>query len=131
MLLSAVIYMLLALIFYTYAVFSGRRQGLHRRQLLAFGLGLLFDYLGTHQMGLYARAYGKAPEIHNLTGIVSLGGMAFHFLLAFIASTLGKSEAVNKTFHKVSLTIYLLWCAAFVSGAFFGTIKAARLKGML
>ena len=80
MLLQAVIWMNLALIFYTWAVFSGRKQGLHRKHLIIFGIGLLCDYFGTHQMNLFARAYGKAPEWHNITGIASLGGdgLPFH-----------------------------------------------------
>jgi uncharacterized repeat protein (TIGR03987 family) len=86
MLALAVIWMMLALIFYTWAVFSGRRQGLHRKHLIIFGVGLVCDFLGTHQMNLIAAAYGKAPEWHNVAGIASLSGMAFHFLLALIAS---------------------------------------------
>ena len=69
MLLHAVIWMNLALIFYTWAVFSGRKHGLHRKHLIIFGVGLLCDYLGTQEMNLFARAYGKAPEWHNITGI--------------------------------------------------------------
>jgi uncharacterized repeat protein (TIGR03987 family) len=118
--------MVLALIFYTYAVFSGRREGLHSKHLVVFGAGLLFDYLGTHQMSIYAKAFGKAPEWHNLTGILSLAGMAFHFLLALAASLIRKAERINHTFHRVSLTIYTLWCIAFTSGAVAGMLKAAR-----
>ncbi len=120
MLKIGIIYMNLALLFYTYAVFSGRREGLHRKHLIVFGIGLLFDYLGTHQMSLYARAFGKAPEWHNLTGILSLAGMGFHFLLALAASLARRAERVNRTFHRVSLTIYTLWCIAFASGALAG-----------
>ena len=69
MLFQAVIWMNLALIFYTWAVFSGRKQGLHKKHLIIFGIGLLCDYLGTHQMNLFAQAFGKAPEWHNITGI--------------------------------------------------------------
>ncbi len=123
LLLRAVIFMTMALTFYTYAVFSGRREGLHTRQLIVFGLGLFFDWLGTQQMNLFARSFGKAPEIHNLTGIVSLGGMAFHFLLALAASLLHRAERVNRTFHRVSLTIYTLWLAAFASGAISGMLR--------
>ncbi len=123
MLTQGIISMSLALAFYTYAVFSGRREGLHRKHLIVFGIGLLFDYLGTHQMSLYARAYGKAPEWHNLTGILSLAGMAFHFLLALAASLMSRAESVNRTFHRVSLTIYTLWCIAFASGALAGMLK--------
>ncbi|ABB32605.1 hypothetical protein GeomeDRAFT_3381 [Geobacter metallireducens RCH3] len=120
MLKLGIIYMNLALLFYTYAVFNGRREGLHRKHLIVFGIGLLFDYLGTHQMSLYARAFGKAPEWHNLTGILSLAGMGFHFLLALAASLARRAERVNRTFHRVSLTIYTLWCIAFASGALAG-----------
>jgi hypothetical protein len=49
MLLQAVIWMVLALIFYTWAVFSGRTQGLHRKHLVIFGIGLVCDYLMTHR----------------------------------------------------------------------------------
>lgn len=123
MLLQAVVWMSLALVFYTWAVFSGRRQGLHRKHLLIFGLGLFCDYLGTMQMSHVAALYGKAPEWHNITGIASLSGMAFHFLLALAASLLGKTESVNRIFHRVSLTIYSCWLLAFVSGAVSGMLR--------
>ncbi|MDA8414579.1 MAG: HsmA family protein [Desulfobacteraceae bacterium] len=123
MLLRAVIWMNLALIFYTWAVFSGRRQGLHRKHLLIFGLGLVCDYLGTTQMNHFAAVYGKAPEWHNITGIASLAGMAFHFLLALAASFMGKAESVNRIFHRVSLTIYSCWLLAFISGAVSGMLR--------
>ena len=113
----------LALIFYTWAVFSGRKQGLHLKHLIIFGIGLLCDFLGTHQMNLIALAYGKPPEWHNITGIASLAGMAFHFLLALIASLVNKAEAVNRVFHRVSLTIYTCWLAAFLTGAISGMIR--------
>ena len=123
MLMQAVIWMNLALVFYTWAVFSGRKQGLHRKHLIIFGIGLLFDYLGTHQMNLFALTYGKAPEWHNITGIASLGGMAFHFMLALIASLASKAEAVNRVFHRVSLGIYTCWLIAFISGAISGMMR--------
>lgn len=127
MLTQAVIWMNLALVFYTWAVFSGRRQGLHKKHLVIFGLGLLFDYLGTHQMNLFAQVYGKAPQWHNVTGIASLAGMAFHFLLALVAAVMGRTEAVNRVFHQVSLTIYTCWLIAFASGAISGMVKMRSL----
>ena len=123
MLTRAVVWMNLALIFYTWAVFSGRRQGLHRKHLLIFGLGLACDYLGTIQMNHFAAQYGKAPEWHNITGIASLSGMAFHFMLALAASFMGKAESVNRIFHRVSLTIYSCWLMAFISGAVSGMLR--------
>lgn len=123
MLAQAVIWMMLALIFYTWAVFSGRCQGLHRRHLIIFGIGLACDFLGTGQMNLFAAAYGKAPEWHNISGITSLAGMGFHFLLALIASLSNRAEAVNLLFHRVSMSIYSCWLLAFCSGAISGMMR--------
>jgi hypothetical protein len=74
-------------------------------------------------MNLFALSYGKAPEWHNITGIASLGGMAFHFMLALGASLLLKAEAVNRVFHCVSLSIYTCWLIAFFSGAISGMMR--------
>ncbi|HBA89299.1 MAG TPA: TIGR03987 family protein [Geobacter sp.] len=120
MLLQAVICMNLALIFYTWAVFSARKHGLHRMHLLIFGTGLVSDYLGTHLMLLYGLANGIDPKWHTVTGIASLSGMGFHFLLALLATLMHRTEAVNRLFHRVSLTIYYCWLVAFFSGAFAG-----------
>jgi uncharacterized repeat protein (TIGR03987 family) len=116
----------LALIFYTWSVFSGRRHGLHTRHLIIFGIGLICDYLGTSEMNHFALAHGKAPQWHNITGIASLAGMAFHFLLALTASLMGKSETANRVFHRVSLTIYSCWLVAFASGAISGMLRLQR-----
>jgi uncharacterized repeat protein (TIGR03987 family) len=128
MLFQAVIFMNLALIFYTWAVFSARKQGLHRKHLLIFGAGLICDYLGTHLMFLYGLATGYVPEMHTLTGLGSLYGMAFHFMLALTASLIRRAEAVNRLFHRVSLTIYTGWVIAFISGMVAG-IHAAQKHG--
>jgi len=122
MLLQAVIYMNLALIFYTWAVFSARRRGLHRKHLLIFGVGLVCDYIGTHLMLLYGLAKGVVPVWHIVVGFASLVGMAFHFMLAFIAGMVRRAEEVNRLFHRVSLTIYSSWLIAFCSGAVAGII---------
>lgn len=126
MLIRAVIWMNLALVFYTWAVFSGRRQGLHKKHLAIFGIGLLADFLGTREMSIVANLYGKAPEWHNLSGIASLAGMAFHFLLALAASLMGRAEAINRIFHRVSLTIYSCWLAAFITGAVSGMLRLGK-----
>jgi uncharacterized repeat protein (TIGR03987 family) len=120
MLLQAVIWMNLALVFYTWAVFSARRQGLHRKHLFIFGFGLMCDYIGTHLMLLYGLSAGVVPEWHILIGIASLSGMAFHFLLAFVAALVRRAEAVNRLFHRVSLIIYTAWLIAFITGSIAG-----------
>jgi len=107
----------LALIFYTWAVFSARSQGLHRKHLALFAIGLLCDYLGTYLMDLYGIATGYVPVWHTVTGVASLAGMAFHFLLALAAALASRVEWVNRVFHRVSLGIYGCWLIAFLSGA--------------
>lgn len=119
----AVIWMTLALFFYSWAVFSGRREGLHPKHLVIFGIGLACDFMGTGQMNVVATMYGKAPEWHNVAGIASLAGMGFHFLLALAASLLHRAEAVNVLFHRVSLAIYSCWVIAFVTGAVSGMMR--------
>ena len=62
---------------------------------------------------------------HNI--LASDRGMAFHFLLALIASLAHRAESVNRVFHRVSLTIYGCWLIAFSSGAISGIL---RMKGL-
>lgn len=123
---QGIILMNLALLFYTWAVFSGRQQGLRSKHLIIFGIGLLSDYLGTMEMNQFARLHGKAPQWHHVVGVASLAGMAFHFLLALIASLLKRAETVNRVFHRVSLTIYSCWLLAFITGAVAGMIRLHR-----
>lgn len=117
MLGQAVVCINLALVFYTWAVFGARKQGLHRTHLSLFGIGLFCDYLGTHLMLAYGDALGIYAVRHTFIGIASLAGMAFHFTLAFYASVVRKTDSVNRIFHKVSLPIYGCWLVTFFSGA--------------
>lgn len=117
-----------ALAFYTYAVFSGRRDGLHMKHLAAFGTGLLLDYLGTYEMNLMQQLHGKVTDWHNYSGAISLWGMAFHFGLAFVATVLGRAKQANRIFHRVSVIIYSLWLFAFISGAIAGSAKMMTMK---
>jgi hypothetical protein len=74
-------------------------------------------------MNLFAQTFGKAPEWHNISGIASLSGMAFHFLLALVAALAQRTEVVNRVFHRVSLSIYGCWLIAFLSGAVSGLMR--------
>jgi len=51
--------------------------------------------------------------------------MAFHFLLALVASLTNRAEAANLVFHRVSITIYSCWLLAFVSGAISGMLRVS------
>lgn len=124
----AVITMFGALIFYSYAVLNGRKEGLRLKHLFAFGTGLLLDYLGTAQMNIFEQTYGKAPDWHNYSGAISFWGMAFHFFLALLATAFGRARQANRVFHKVSVIIYSIWLFAFISGVIAGIGKMTDLK---
>jgi len=120
MLLTAIIFMNLALVFYSWAVFGTRGKGLRRKYLCIFAIGLICDYLGTREMNLYGNATGYWPRDHYLIGLASLGGMAVHFLLALVATFATKGAAISRFFHRVSLGIYVCWLVSFFSGAIAG-----------
>jgi len=62
------------------------------------------------------------PDWHIVVGFASLAGMAFHFMLAFIAGMVRRAEAINRLFHRGSLTIYTSWLIAFCNGTVAGII---------
>jgi hypothetical protein len=94
--------------------------------MIFFGIGLACDFLGTSDMNRLNVSYDKALEWHNIAGIASLTGMAFHFLLALAASTLGRAAVADRIFHRVSLTIYTCWLIVFASGAIYGMLRLYR-----
>ncbi|MDA8233533.1 MAG: TIGR03987 family protein [Clostridia bacterium] len=122
----AIVGMFVALGFYTYAVLNGRKHGLHIRHLMAFGLGLALDYLATMEMNEYAIIHGKTTDWHNFSGYISLWGMAFHFLLAVLATLFNKARVANCAFHRVSLVIYIAWLFAFITGAVAGFLEFGK-----
>lgn len=123
---TSTIYMIVALAFYTYAVFNGRKEGLKGKHLLAFGVGLIMDSKGTYDMSVLASATGGVGPLHYYTGIGGLAGMAFHFLLALAATVAAKADQANHAFHRISLFIYTLWLLAFLSGGVIGIMTAVR-----
>ena len=115
--MGAGIKILIAWLIFTYAVFGGRKSGLSWKYLVAFALGLAFDFWGTYEMYVLS---GEEINVsfHSLTGFCSLLGMGLHTALALIV-VLFASKSAAQAFHKVSLWIYILWCLAFFSGICF------------
>ncbi|MHA1910351.1 MAG: HsmA family protein [Candidatus Kariarchaeaceae archaeon] len=107
--------LLLAAILYTYAVFSGRKQGLGMKQFLAFAVGFSFDCLGTFPMVLSTFNNGTMNS-HVVFGCLALIGMGIHTFLAARA-TFSSSSNATAFFHKVSLYIYFIWMMSLVTGA--------------
>ncbi|KRK88290.1 HsmA family protein [Lentilactobacillus sunkii] len=120
-LITAIITISLALVFYTIGVFSERKSGsLKLKQILFFGVGLLFDMTGTTIMSSIANSSATVtPMLHLVTGMAAIILMAFHFIWAAYVLWLGsKKSKVN--FHKFSLVVWLFWLIPYVAGLVMG-----------
>jgi uncharacterized repeat protein (TIGR03987 family) len=125
-LIFAIIFITLAAILYTVAVFSERSAGvLEPWHLVLFWAGFLFDTAGTALMAEIAG--GWKADIHGFLGVLAIGLMLFHSVWASIA--LGfKQRRVLEQFHRFSLFVWVLWMAALVTG-FIGVGLRLAMEG--
>ena len=118
-LILAIITITAALIFYTMGVFSERRSGtLQKKHVILFWCGLLFDTTGTSIMSSMAKGAGLLSA-HGITGALAIVLMLFHALWARIV--LGKKdERKQRSFHKFSIVVWLIWLVPYILGMFIG-----------
>ena len=119
MLVAAIIFITLALVFYTTAVFWEKRTGLLRgRHLLLFWLGLVCDTTGTSLMGKLA---GQAFRLnfHGITGSLAILLMLGHAAWATVVHA-GRDTGPKRAFHRYSVFVWALWLVPYVSGMIFG-----------
>ncbi|MBL4934508.1 TIGR03987 family protein [Clostridium sp. YIM B02515] len=122
MLISAIITITLALVFYTIGVWSEKVQGeLKRWHLAIFYIGLIFDTTGTTIMSKIASG-GFKLNFHGITGLLAILLMLFHAVWATVV--LVKNDAKAKAnFHKLSIVVWIIWLIPFISGAIFGMAR--------
>ncbi len=120
MLLYAIIFINLALLFYTIGVWSEKLQGkLKPWHLGLFFLGLVCDTVGTLLMESLA---SSSPQVtsginfHGLTGILAIALMLIHAIWAAIV-LIKKNETMMLKFHKFSIVVWIIWLIPFISGA--------------
>ncbi|MCE5173630.1 TIGR03987 family protein [Paenibacillus profundus] len=114
MLALAVIFINLALVFYTIGVWGEKRAGaLQHKHLFFFLLGLVCDTTGTSLMSLLAGDGGN--PLHALTGLAALILMLVHAVWAALVKWKG-SAASQRRFHKFSLTVWGLWLVPYLIG---------------
>lgn len=120
-LLLAIVTITLALIFYTWGVFSERRAGeLKQKHLLLFALGLIFDTTGTTIMSKIAKSAPAAGlTLHQVTGILAIVLMACHLIWGIYVYFKGSSQAKH-TFHRFSLVVWLFWLLPYIAGLIVG-----------
>ena len=122
MLIYAIIFINMALVFYTVAVWGEKMQGnLKWWHLMLFWIGLVFDTLGTTSMG---RLVGGnfMLNFHGITGALAISLMLFHTLWA-TQVVIKNNQKVKLNFHKFSILVWIIWLIPFVSGAVFGMMK--------
>ncbi|MBU3181381.1 HsmA family protein [Clostridium psychrophilum] len=115
----AIIFITLALIFYTVGVWSEKKQGeLKKWHLLFFYVGLLFDTLGTTLMSKIVNG-GFQLNFHGITGLSAIILMLLHALWATIV-LINNDKKAKANFHKFSIIVWIIWLIPFISGAIFG-----------
>ena len=119
MLVYAIIFISLALVFYSVGVWSEKVQGdLKKWHLITFWIGLIFDTLGTTLMSKIAND-GFKLNFHGITGIVAIALMLFHAIWA-TKVLLKNDPAQKKSFHKFSILVWFIWLIPYISGMIFG-----------
>lgn len=121
MLAFAVIFINLALVSYTIGVWGEKRSGaLQFKHLVFFGLGLLFDTVGTSFMKLLAD--GSTLNLHGITGLIALMLMFLHTVWACFVLWRKKENQI-KNFHKFSLFVWILWLIPYSIGVVLSFLK--------
>ncbi len=113
--LFAVVFINLALVFYTIGVWWERLSGTLRPAHLAFfWAGFACDSTGTEAM---RRIMGGRFELnlHGVTGLTALALMLVHALWASWVLVRGDEEAKHR-FHRFSVLVWAIWLVPYFTG---------------
>lgn len=121
-LISAVITITIALIFYSIGVWSEHMTGeLKAFHLVFFWLGLIMDTTGTTLMGKIAgfSLFSGTLSAHSITGALAILLMVIHAVWATVV-LVKKDVAASKKFHRFSVTVWTIWLIPYVLGMMLG-----------
>lgn len=114
--LSSVILITLALVFYTIGVWSERLAGrLKSWHLVFFWAGLVCDTTGTGIMMEMSDA--DFFNVHGLTGVIAILLMFIHAVWASVV-LVRKDEKAILNFHKFSVVVWVIWLIPYLNGFF-------------
>ena len=119
MLLTAIITISLALIFYSVGVWGEKLQKILKPwHVVIFWFGFACDTTGTTLMSMMAE--NASPfNFHAVTGGIAILLMLFHAVWATIV-LVKKKETMMHTFHKFSLVVWVVWLIPYLSGVVVG-----------
>ena len=120
-LMRGVVAITLALVCYTIGVWWEHKDKVLRPiHLVFFWLGLILDATGTHAMTLLeGDATSGLTGVHGITGLIAIVLMFVHAVWATIV-LVRKDENSMHTFHRFSITVWLIWLVPFIIGMFMG-----------
>ncbi|SHE97018.1 HsmA family protein [Clostridium fallax] len=126
LLIPAIIFITLALIFYTIGVWGEHRAKiLKKKHVIIFWCGLICDTLGTFTMSrIVASGTDKTISstqllIHQTTGMLAIILMLFHAVWATWVLNKG-SEKAKAAFHKFSMLVWVIWLIPYFVGMYIG-----------
>ena len=120
MLLYVIIFISLALIFYSVGVWSEKIQGkLKAWHLMFFYFGLACDTTVTLVMEEISKSMGIiTSSFHALTGALAIILMFVHaFWATFVL--IKKDDVMINKFHKFSIFVWIIWLIPSISGFIF------------
>ena len=107
----------LALVFYSIGVWSERISGrLKSWHLAFFWMGIVCDTWGTGLM--FEMAGGMTLDVHGITGVIAIALMLIHAVWATVV-LLRKDERLIRSFHRFSVTVWVIWLVPYFSPMFF------------
>lgn len=119
-LIAAIVIISMALIFYSVGVWSERIQGgLRGWHVIAFGLGLLCDFVGTAFMAELVRLTGQDNRLHAVLGSIAVFLMAIHAVWAYWTFRKG-SEKAKRSFSRFSIIVWFIWLIPYFIGVYLG-----------
>jgi len=119
LLIAAIVFITLALVLYTTAVWWERAMGILRgRHVLLFWLGLACDTLGTTLMSRIAGGPFQM-NFHGITGLAAILLMLFHALWGTLVHA-GKKRGPKASFHRFSVAVWAIWLIPYLSGVILG-----------
>ncbi|MGL5417744.1 MAG: HsmA family protein [Clostridium sp.] len=126
LLIPAIIFISLALVFYTIGVWGEfLSKTLKKKHVIIFWIGLVFDTLGTTTMSRIASMgtdhsiTSTELMIHGITGALAIILMLIHAVWATWVYNKG-SENAKKIFHKFSIIVWIIWLVPYFVGMYIG-----------
>lgn len=113
----------LAFVFYSLGIWAERiARYLKRWHVVAFWLGLFFDFSGTLAMHFISESPFDLTNFHTLTGQLALWLMLAHAIWATWVVRKG-SEMSRIGFHRYSIIVWLIWLIPYFGGMIMGMSK--------